>query len=501
MSVEHGPGGRDVPAQVVARLQQIALLGLACGVWVTRPLWTAEHAFPQIPWLQSLAGAPPAVDGVLLSIAAIAVVGLIVTVIRPRHPRLRCAFQLLFSLSAVGLVLLDQHRLQVWVLHLLVVLWLLWLAPDERGLSLVRAVAVSVYVHSAVSRCDRASLDLQWDLISPLLQRWDVATQFVPERVRLASAGLFAVAEFAVAVLLIVPRWRRLGRWASIAMHVLLLLLLGPLGLNHHSGVLVWNTVWIAQNFVLFSGCPTTLAASRSPRLRLATALAAVVILAPLLEPWGWWDHWPSWRLYSARPAVVTCYVRDVRVAVLPAAARPFVGPAEPLSDWRPLSLEVWSFGELQCPIYPQERFRLAAILAVAHDADLGDDVRVVIGAPPDRWTGRRVTRELIGARAIAQACEQFVLNVSPRRTSRDNSREQSARHDFGTRGHLALPLLFRGGRVGKSGDWSLTSSPRKRPARATQDTRPPCHTPASTAPRNSRKYSTGLAKIAAGST
>lgn len=422
MSVEHGPGGRDVPARVVSRLQQIALLGLACGVWATWPLWSGAHEFPQIPWIAGFAGAPLMIDALLLATAALTVVILLATIAVPRSATIRNAARIVFSLAAVGLVLLDQHRLQVWVLHLLVVLWLVWLSTDERCLPLVRGVAISVYLHSAVSRCDRASLDLQWDLISPLLEGWDVATQFVPLRVRLASAGLFAVAEFAIALLLIVPRWSRLGRWASIAMHGLLLLLLGPLGLDHHNGVLIWNAVWIAQNWVLFSGAPATRAATRSARHCLANALAAVVILAPLLEPWGWWDHWPSWRLYSARPAVVTCFVRDSRVPDLPAAAQPYVGRAEPLSDWRPLSLEAWSFGELRCPIYPQERFRLAVILAVARAADLGDDVRVIIGSPPDRWTAQRETRELIGAQSIAQACEQFVVNVSPRSLSNDNA-------------------------------------------------------------------------------
>ncbi|MFO1094592.1 MAG: hypothetical protein U0992_15000 [Planctomycetaceae bacterium] len=402
----------------VARLQLIALLGLCSGVWVTRPLWTAGHAFPQIPWLQSLTAAPPAADRVLLIAAVIAVVGLIVTVIRPGLPRVRFAFQLVFSLASVGLVLLDQHRLQTWVLHLVVALWLVWLVPDQRGLFLVRALAISIYVHSAVSRCDRASLEQQWELFAPLLEEWGLSTAFVSERVRLAFGALFAAAELVVALLLVVPRTRPLGRWASIALHAGLLLSLGPLGLDHHQGVLVWNAVWIAQNWVLFA--PSREGVGEAPsdvtgRWQLARGLAAVVILGPLLEPWGWWDHWPSWRLYSARPAVVTCYVREGRVQDLPAAAQTFVGLPEPLSDWRPLYLDAWSFAELRCPVYPQERFRLAVILAIANEAHLDDEIRVVVGSPPDRWTGRRETHELVGERRLATECARFILNTAPR--------------------------------------------------------------------------------------
>jgi hypothetical protein len=288
---------------------------------------------------------------------------------------------------------------------------------------LARAFAISIYVHSAASRFDRASLEMQWELLSPLLERLGISTRFTSESVRLSAGAVFALWELAVAVLLAFARTRRIGLWGSIGMHIALLLVLGPLGQDHHAGVLMWNLLWIAQNIVLFrrgshrSGRETASVVEDSARWRrrIATAVAGVVIFAPLLEPRGWWDHWPSWRVYSARPETVVFYVDSQRVADLPDDVQQYVGPPQPLSDWRPLSLDAWSFRELRCPVYPQERYRLAVALALTREFALGDNVRVIVGSPPDRWTGERTVHELHGEDELAAACERFVINTQRR--------------------------------------------------------------------------------------
>lgn len=398
-----------------ALLERIALIGLLAGGVATWPLWTGGQTFPQIPWFAALTRVPPITDRLLLLACGFAAVARLVA--PHRFPSLT---RIVFSVAAIALVLLDQHRLQVWVLHLGCVLSLIWLAPNARGLTLVRMFVISIYVHSALSRFDFASLELQWELLSPLLERIGVSTRFTPEFRRLTAGGAFAVWELTVAVLLAFPQTRRVGRWGSIAMHAGLLLILGPFGQDHHPGVLIWNAAWIAQNVVLFgrrATCETAGVVERGAMLggRFAMVLAGMVIAGPLLEPWNYWDHWPGWRVYSARPETVACYVDSGRVADLPEAVQQYVGPPDPLSEWCALNLDAWSFAELRCPVYPQGRFRLAVVRALARAFQWGDDVRVVVDSSPDRWTGRRTTRELVGDTAITNACRQFVVNTEPR--------------------------------------------------------------------------------------
>lgn len=403
--------------RAVVLLEFVALAGLAAGAASTWPLWTAPHSFPQIPWCQWVVHAPPLIDGLLLAAAVIA--GLFVPAARlaSRGTPALTGAKLVFSLAAGGLLLLDQHRLQPWAYHLLVVLLLLWLSPDARGLTFSRGVVLSIYVHSAVSRFDRASLELQWELLAALLERLGIAGRLQTDAARLRIAAAPALAELAVALLLFLSPTRRYGRWGSVLMHAMFVLALGPLGLDHYGGVLAWNVVWIAQNVVLFSPQAATGSspAAGRRRYRAATLLAVFVIAAPLLEPWGLWDHWPSWRLYSARPARITVFIEAGTVVDLPREIQPFVGPPEPLTDWCPLHLEAWSFAALRCPMYPQQRFELAVIAAVVRRARLDEGILVVVETPPDRLTGRRERFELHGRRAIEDACGQYWVNVRSR--------------------------------------------------------------------------------------
>jgi hypothetical protein len=204
-------------------------------------------------------------------------------------------------------------------------------------------------------------------------------------------------------------------------MHVGLLLILGPWGLDHKPGVLIWNVYFIFQNVLLFrpSHAPqpqTTVDRVAMHRSAAATMLVALAAGLPLLESGGWWDHWPGWAVYSSRPATVTMLVREGRVDDLPATLRSCVGPPEPLTDWRPVSVDTWSFELLQCPIYPQERYRLAVIGAVAVESGLGDDVRVRVESTPGRWTGDRKKFEYVGSAGIRARCSAFQLNTRPRR-------------------------------------------------------------------------------------
>jgi hypothetical protein len=207
-------------------------------------------------------------------------------------------------------------------------------------------------------------------------------------------------------------------------MHVILLLTLGPWGLGHKPGVLIWNLYFIAQNVLLFrrtsAAEPTAqvggVAQYRSFAATIVVALAAIM---PLLDSTGWWDHWPSWAVYSSRPATVTMLVREARLDDLPPTLRTCVGPPEPLTEWHPVSIDAWSFELLQCPVYPQERYRLAVIAAIAGEAGLGDDVRVRVESSPERWTGVRTTLELTGLAEIHSRSSAFRLNTRPRRADR----------------------------------------------------------------------------------
>jgi hypothetical protein len=404
----------DDPA--VRRLLRLVSTGLAALIATTFPLFTPDHPWPQIPWIAAARHLPFWWDWLALGVLAAG------TCLQ-FDPKSRYT-AVAPGIQAVGLaaaLVVDQHRLQPWAYEYLLVTALLALAPNQRGMRCVRWLVLSVYVHSALSKLDAAYLETNGrQLLDALLQSVGIQHQGWNQPGPQFACLAFPIGEFAIVAALVVPRTRRIGLCGSILMHALLIWTLGPFGLRHEPGVLIWNGVFIVQNVILFGRLPTTaepgMPGCHAPiRDRLAQTIAVASVALPFLEPLGCWDHWPSWAVYSSRPALVTLLVEESSVARLPPGLQQHAGPAEPLSTWCPVSLDQWSLQQLHCPIYPQERFRVAAALTIAEQASLGEHVMLRIQSSPDRFTGQRESIQLQGTDAIRNDTAHYWINSSAR--------------------------------------------------------------------------------------
>ena len=325
-----------------------------------------------------------------------------------------------------GSVLLDQQRFQVWAWEFWWLTLFLNLASPRVALRCCRVLVIGIYFYSAVSKLDAGFVQTQgpW-LWQGMLRAFGVMTQTWEPPSQLGMLT-FPVVELLVAIALCFHRMRRWGVAGAWVMHLGLLLALGPWGWDQKPGVLLWNGFFLVSVRLLFwprreiaTGVSSTLGsvafrsasivAFRSAKGRsfaeLKTTLgdalrslapgerycmAAVIGLSvwPALSGIGLCDHWPAWAVYSSRPEIVSIQIAEEQVAQLPKSLRPHVGPAQPLSPWRPISIDQWSFAQRHCPIYPQARYRLAIArhLESAYDATL----RVTEYSAPDRWTGKR---------------------------------------------------------------------------------------------------------------
>lgn len=400
----------------IRRLLQLVSAALAALIAATWRLWTPNHPWPQIPWVAAARHVPPWWDWTALGLIAAA--GALQFAPGCRLSRIAASIQ---CVGLAAALVVDQHRLQPWAYEYLLITAILTLAWNERGVRCVRWLVAGIYLHSALSKLDAAYLESNgrqlWEGLLHSIgfqpHGWDRPG---PQWVCL----LFPVGELCVGAALLVRRTRRIGLAGSILMHVLLIWTLGPFGLRHEPGVLLWNAAFIVQNIILFRRPPPVESSAAPPadvpqRERMAQGVAAAAIGLPFLEPFGYWDHWPSWAVYSSRPAIVTVLVDDAAVANLPGSLRPYVGPAEALTAWRPASFDQWSLAALGCPIYPQERFRIATVLAVADQTSLGENVLLRVQSSPHRLTGRRAQIEVRGAAAIRRYAENYWINVRAR--------------------------------------------------------------------------------------
>ncbi len=333
-------------------------------------------------------------------------------------------------------MLLNQHRLQPWAYEFCILILAITLLPPAKAVPCLRLFVASIYLHSGLSKLDVTFLTTHGEVFMSVLTNaigWDLAS--TPVGVRRAIVAMLPLGEILVAAGLLIPKTRRVAKWISVLMHLMLLGILGPWGLGHQPGVLIWNVYFIIQNLVLFhigqnapSEMMTDSSESGSKRrweVFGGYALVASVIFLPFLEPFGWYDHWPAWAVYASRPERVRVYVAENRIANLPVLQK-FITEDDPPADalerffagkpaLKRLRIDQWSLEVLKAPIYPEDRFQIGVALALTEQYDLGEDLRVEIEGPANRFTGERSKTILEGGEKIREACDRFFFNAYPR--------------------------------------------------------------------------------------
>lgn len=444
-------GTADGCVRRCAWLQGAVLALLLTAGGYSWPLWLQSGDYPRIPLFVIVRGWPETVCWLFLGSLLLGMTGAIGGALRAgwtgREISVgsRVSWCLVIA-GLLGMILWNQHCLQVWVWQ---GLWLgvgFALLPTTHCLAWARWLTLSIYVYSAISKLDYAFLDTYGQT---LLQGLWQALPFWPEHLEVPRdwkfrlAWLFPLGELAIAGLLVLPVTRQVGWWLSLAMHVCLILTLGPAGLNHHPPVLIWNFYFLLQNTLLFTrgayltassvpdlthitptpadnsaGAPGSgseaIRPSTQRRTWLVRGLLGFMLLFPATEWIGICDVWPGWGLYAARGARVRLHLPRDPVPPLPAEWRPFLQPAPLGGAWRHFDTHRWSFAALGLPSYPQDRFQLGVARAVLDHLPADSEFLIIHHSPANRFTGNRQTTQLESLEELERFAQRYWLNARP---------------------------------------------------------------------------------------
>lgn len=378
-----------------------AVFGIALFA-ATWNLWTPQTEFPQIPFFEFLVPTPGWIDWTALSCVGFSLLVCLLAKSpdpfgsRPtwEYPRIGCW---LFASALATLILLNQHRLQPWAYQYLIFAILIGLSKPKQALALMRWVVISIYVFSALSKFDYQFVNTIGNQMLATLTgfaglnsgAWDTGWKSF-------LILLFPTVELLTGIGLAIPKTRRLAVIAAVSMHASLLLLLGPWGMSHQPGVLIWNLFFAIQAIFLFGLIThTELISPTSGNQRpsnanlLATWVAVFVVCFPMTQWIGICDHWPAWQVYS------------------PSSSR-----AQLVNERR---LASWSIVELGVPIYPQARFQLAVAIAIAQKHEL-DRAQIEWGDVSHRISGKRHFETLSGQDQFQMKARTFWLNTKARK-------------------------------------------------------------------------------------
>lgn len=410
-------GDRD-PASADVLLVRVWCVGLLALLAATWRLWTPRREPPALPALSALTGLPPAIDYACLAACAAA---LVLALSRPTSRRaVAMATGCLAALMA-----LDQLRWQPWAYQaLLVGAALAWL-PSIEARRWLRVLLASVYLYAAIAKLDVVFINTTGQQVVGALARLiGIDPAGYSPTVRQAWAAAMPTGEAAVGLLLAWPRLRRVGVAAAVLLHASIVLALGPLGLGHSSGVLLWNAASATLVAVLFWPAHQTEAAADVATVAPAggvfarIALTAGVVLpltSPLTASLDLCDRWPAWGLYAPRGERTEVYVHASVADRLPASL-----PLEPTKGgeaWRRARLDEWVLHKTGAPVYPQNRVAVALALALNERGRLGSYLRVDVDSIAHRLTGQRQRLRLEGAEAVeAYAARRYWLSTASRR-------------------------------------------------------------------------------------
>ncbi|MDB5346067.1 MAG: hypothetical protein JWP89_4444 [Schlesneria sp.] len=416
---------------VVSSLARLLAIGVLALVGVTWKLWTPQTVFPQVPLVRLACDWPGWCDWICLA-ALVTSAATLLCVGRWGLPSRLASAGIAISLS--GFFILDQHRLQPWAWQFFLLSALLSLADDTTVRQGWIWLTVSIYFWSAVSKFDYNFFQDQGPVlvegfkhaigIRQTMNRWT-------ESFDVWSVFVLAVGELSVAVLLSIRRTRLTGVCLAVLMHGALLVALGPLGLKHTWGVLLWNLFFAGQTWLLFRVVSTPRSDEAGSRATqrvgliscrsngVATGIILGAVLWPILEPVDGCDHWLAWAVYSARAGQLEILITsDEPPPSSPVDYEQILRTIDGVSGvyYRP-NVSAWSLKELSVPIYPQYRFQVAVGKDLKRRFQL-ENMQVVCWRR-NRWNGKPTDERVVDLLA-GNNSGPSIWNTQPRWSNRE---------------------------------------------------------------------------------
>jgi hypothetical protein len=239
--------------RLTQRLQLIkltVLIGLFISILMSHNLWAGDRWFPKTTFIQDYFGVPYPYDYIQLAVLII-----LIAFAFMHQKKLPTILLIVFC---IYLCFDDQNRLQPWFYNYVLILFVLLFYKhrvDEPNnyttvfISLQLLIAL-VYIFSGIQKMNAAFVPdtFQW-----MISSFD--TILSKRQLGLITRFGYAIPyfEFGVGILLLVKPLRFIIVPLVVLMHILILILLGPVGQSYNTVVWPWNIIMIALVLLLFA--------------------------------------------------------------------------------------------------------------------------------------------------------------------------------------------------------------------------------------------------------
>ena len=333
-------------------LKTAVILAFCIGLLMSSRLWIGPRSYPPAPVFGTL----PVIDGVMAyGLFAALFVFAAAALISPKPQKFIAAF---LAIIAV-LCFFDQTRWQPWVFQysfLLATLALFsWSSGDidgqRRTLNIARLIIASTYIFSGLQKMNLNFIenDFPW-LVQPI-------TNVLPSSADLFHYFGMAVpfVQVAFGIGLLTKRYRRVSLLAAVSMHLFILAMFGPAGLDWNNVIWPWTAAMALFDILLFAGkADFSFREVVWTTRRYHAAVLVVFAIFPFLSFFNYWDSYLSAALYSGNLTEAQIYTTDAGKASLPAAIRSRL--VHTSSDTNVLNIQRWAIEDLNVTPYPETR-------------------------------------------------------------------------------------------------------------------------------------------------
>lgn len=320
----------------------IIALCLLTQVFLTPLLWGTNRIFPLVPIFESLHFQMSKMGDYLVLALLIISIGFFAL-----YKDRRIGASLLFGLFSLFFIF-DLTRVQAWTYQFLLMLWVISFLKKDRTnegevLQVLRLMIAFTYFWSGIHKINVYYFT---DTFPWLLESFSW-TQPLGKYKAVALASV--IYESLLGILILFPRFWKYALLLISLFHVLILMVLGPLGHFWNVVVWPWNIAMIAFAWVLFrEAIPFDFKRS----IRFTPSIAIIVLLG--ICPLGaWFNIWPdpiSLTMYSGMGDEAVVFYDEKDPTCLPPWSEEDKFVSDGLSF---LSLDTWAFKELGVPAFP----------------------------------------------------------------------------------------------------------------------------------------------------
>ncbi|ASU33288.1 DoxX family membrane protein [Mucilaginibacter xinganensis] len=329
------------------------LLKITCLFWLAAKLiswriWTTYRILPTAPIFQWLDRVPPLAHTLLFGLSIFL---LCWQLFNKNRGALLCLLA-----TEIFSCLLDQNRWQPWEYQCLFIVFI-FISNNKRPALIMSCfvfVLASTYIYSGLHKLNYDFLQITWRQMI-LHSFFKVPFYVSAHRLIYFSGYLLGLAELLAGVGLLFHKTKKAASAALILMHLFILILIGPGGLNYNAVVWPWNIAMIFYLYFLFFKNIEGKAIFTGVFHGWNKLIFIFWGMLPALSFAGAWDSYLSSGLYSGKSPKMIISVRDTSKCL---PLQPFckTGGAKLSYGQATINLKDWSITETNVVAYPEVR-------------------------------------------------------------------------------------------------------------------------------------------------